>query len=148
MFLAARITIRLQYFVMPKCNCLAVGVSFLQRNRYVPALVVKHFNSSSTCMSQDLQHKHARPQCVASARRPLGFKRLHRPKGWKACRWFFSKGPCANIVGTLALKYLFRDYIKAKVDTISRIVGMKSNFQAATLFNQKPLQHPWTLTVV
>ena len=28
------------------------------------------------------------------------------------------KGPCAQIVYTLALKYLYRDYIKAKVYTI------------------------------
>ena len=28
------------------------------------------------------------------------------------------KGPCTQIVYTLALKYLYRDYIKAKVYTI------------------------------
>ena len=33
-------------------------------------------------------------------------------------RQLFPKGPCTQIVYTLALKYLYRDYIKADVYTI------------------------------
>ena len=37
---------------------------------------------------------------------------------WKVGVEINRKGPCTQIVKTLALKYLFRDYFKAKVYTI------------------------------
>ena len=43
------------------------------------------------------------------------------------------KGPCAQIVYTLALKCLYRDYIKAKVDTIW-VHGPLGNWPETRLF--------------
>ena len=48
------------------------------------------------------------------------------------------KGPCTQIVYTLALKYLYRDYIKAKVYTTWVLGPLGISIETQQLETQEP----------